>query len=65
MKLEASSRNHELSVVTGHAGVGARAKRGITGGMLAKTGTAPASSAAAPFIPRPAEKNGALENRRA
>ena len=51
--------------MTGREGVGARTKRGITGGMLAKPGTAPASSAAAPFIPRPAQKNGALENRRA
>lgn len=55
----------ELSVMTGHGGVGERAKRGAIQGMLAKPPTVPTFSAAVPFVPRPGQKNGALENRRA
>lgn len=64
-RLEACSRNCEPSVVTGRGGVGERAKGGIIQGMLAKPATVPTSSAAVPFVPRPGQKNGALENRRA
>lgn len=49
--------------VTGHEGVGAKMR--IIRGLLAKPATALASSAAVPFMPRPAQKNGAMENRRA
>lgn len=64
LKMEASSRNHKLSGVTGRGGKGERAKTGIIQ-VLAQPAPAPTSSAAAPFIPRPVQKNGSLENRRA
>lgn len=51
--------------MTGCRGVGERAQRGAIQGMLAKPATVPTSRAAVPFVPRPGQKNGARENRRA
>ena len=39
---KASSRNHELSAMTGRGAVGERAKRGTIQGMLAKPASVPA-----------------------